>query len=237
MVSVINRETFFECDSWEHAQKNSCGYDNSELLAFYENINSNSQRPSSSHLLEPRLIELFCAIQRAAKNLGTVSIADVGGANGYLGVHALNFFDLNLKWTVFEQEVFVDLYKKIPNSKIEFANINKFKTNLTFSISLFSCSLQYIFNCYELLTTAFQNSSFVILSRIPILDHKNDKVTIQKVKLDGKEFTWPAYFFGQCFMDFISKRAEVIYRWQTPSEQVLFQGKIISFQGMLLKPK
>jgi hypothetical protein len=38
-------------------------------------------------------------------------------------------------------------------------------------------------------------------------------------------------------MDFISKRAKAIYRWQTPSEQVLFQGKIISFQGMLLKPK
>ena len=137
MVSVINRETFFECDSWEHAQKNSCGYDNSELLAFYENINSNSQRPSSSHLLEPRLIELFCAIQRAAKNLGTVSIADVGGANGYLGKHALDFFDLNLKWTVFEKEVFVDLYKKIHNSKLEFETIDQFKINLAFSISLF----------------------------------------------------------------------------------------------------
>ena len=116
MVSIINKETFFECDSWVHAQENSCGYDNSELLAFYENINSNSPCPSSSHLLEPRLIELFCAIQRAVRNLGTVSIADVGGANGYLGKHALNFFDLNLKWTVFEQEVFVDLYKKIHNS-------------------------------------------------------------------------------------------------------------------------
>ena len=120
------------------------------------------------------------------------------------------------------------------NSKIEFATIDQFKTNLNFSISLFSCSLHYIFNCYELLTTSFQNSSFVILSRIPILDHENDKLTIQKVTLDGKEFTWPAYFFGQSFIDFISSRAEVIYRWQTPTEQVLFQGKIISFQGMLL---
>ena len=220
-----------------HMLKNSCGYDNSELLAFYENFNSNSPCPPNPNLLQPRLIELFCAIQKAVKNSGTVSIADVGAGNSYLGKHALDFFDLNLKWTVFEKEVFVDLYNKIHNSKIEFANIDKFKTNLIFSISLFSCSLQYIFNCYELLRTAFQKSSFVVLSRIPILDHENVKVTIQKVTLDGKEFTWPAYFFGQCFMDFISTRAEVIYRRQTHSEQVLFQGKIISFQGMLLKPK
>jgi putative methyltransferase (TIGR04325 family) len=172
MVSIINKETFFECDSWAHAQENSCGYDNSELLAFYENTNSNSPCSPSTHILEPRLIELFCAIQRAVRNIETASVADVGGANGYLGTHALDFFDLNLKWTVFEQEVFVDLYKKIPYSKIDFATTDQFKTNLTFSISLFSCSLQYIFNCYELLSTAFQNSSFVILSRIPILDQK-----------------------------------------------------------------
>ena len=106
MVSVINKETFFECDSWAHAQKNSCGYDNNGLLAFYENFNSNSPCPPSPHLLEPRLIELFCAIQRAVRNVGTVSIADVGGANGYLGTHALDFFDLNLKWTVFLKKGF-----------------------------------------------------------------------------------------------------------------------------------
>lgn len=148
----------------------------------------------------------------------------------------MSFFGMDLlNWTVFEQPEFVNLYKNLTH-QVTFRNLTEYDLN-HFDVTLFSCSLQYIRNAYEMLENALKQSDHVIITRLPIIKHPQDKITCQKVNLDENEFSWPAYFFGQSFVDFLKDKASILYRWSTPSEKVLFQGEIITFQGMLLRLK
>jgi putative methyltransferase (TIGR04325 family) len=189
MASVIDKETFIECESWSHAEQNSSGYSSQDTIDLYEKLNTTSKDTKRNEFLSPRHTELFCAIQRSINDEDSISVADMGGGNGYLGFDAIKFFGDSLNWTVFETQGFADIYNSPQQGKVRFERIDQYLPNRKFSISLFSCSLQYMKNCYEMLQRSLENSSYVILSRLPVLDCQQDKTTIQNVSLDGKNFS------------------------------------------------
>ena len=69
---------------------------------------------------------------------------------------------------------------------------------------------------------------------MPLTSNRKDKVTVQNVWISDKIFSWPAYFFSEETIDYFNRIGKIIYRWDTPTEKVLFQGKEVVFQGLIL---
>ena len=233
MANKIDKETFFEYQNWEEAVLNSTGYSNVEVLEEYKKINS-ALKFDEIICYEPRYIELFCALQRCKNDIGSHRIADFGGGNGYLGYAAKKFLNYPIIWEVFEISEFVEIYKNIGQGDILFKNFEEYEKS-NYNITLFSCSIQYCQEPYEIFEKAIKKSDFVILSRIPFIKKYKEKITVQEVELNHKSFSWPAYFFGEKFFDYIKEKGDIVYRWETPSEQVIFKGEIINYQGLVIK--
>ncbi len=75
--------------------------------------------------------------------------------------------------------------------------------------------------------------------RIPFIDEVHNVITKQ-VFLDGiykdSKSSWPAWFFSKDkFYSEIKQIGQVIYKWKTPSEVLLFEGKNIVMEGVLIR--
>jgi len=232
MATTLDKENFFEFSDWESAKKASQGYSNEFLVNEYFEINSKNKF-EEIEIYPPRFIELFCAIQKCLRGKEILKVADYGGGNGYLGVYAKRFLNMPIHWEVFEQKEFVKIYQQIINEDILFRNLEEYRKE-KYDITLFSCSIQYIENWREIVENSIKNSDYLIITRMPITSYGKDQVTVQKVWIRDKEFSWPAYFFSEETINYFNSIGKIIYRWNTPTEKVLFQGKEVEFQGLIL---
>ena len=84
---------------------------------------------------------------------------------------------------VFEISEFVEIYKNIGEGDILFKNFEEYEKS-NYNITLFSCSIQYCQEPYEIFEKALKRSDHVILSRMPFMNAYKEKITVSKFYME-----------------------------------------------------
>ena len=231
-------------DSWAEASKNSKGYQDRHLVLnlieqFKNDLNSRDfSNPGGTLRLQQLLLGFFLS----TKNLNQISVGDYGGANGYMCDWLRHFNpDVSITYTVFEPKVISDAYNVFAKQiGINFVDISHFNT-YKFDLIIMSCTLQYMQNWQEVLTTSLKNAKYVLIMRLPLINSLKDEYLIQRINtgLYGKtESSWPVIFFSRT--EFIANLERTgIIKWSAKDyeESFLFKGKTYLHETFLLQRK
>jgi putative methyltransferase (TIGR04325 family) len=244
-MANISKETFFRCDSYNQAKKQSQGYEDGVLLdSLVANIKRNSpwkDLDKNISYIEHRQLELLCALMRVAcenpsKNL---NVADVGGGNGYLAMAPKTHLPMiNWNWTAFESNSVSDSYIQFQEeSGIKWKRANDIED--IYEIGLFSCSLQYMESPFKVLERFALKCKYLIIMRLPLLNSSNHIITKQTFDegiYQEANASFPAWFFSEDeFISSLEEIGEIMYRWKTPSEVWRFEGEDVTLDGMLVR--
>ncbi len=243
-MATTSQETFFRCVDYQDAKTQSKGYEDTNLIKglVLNNKKNPPWKQKHNDYIKHRQLELLSAVMRilCENKYTTIKIADIGGGNGYLSVVIKKQLPMvNFDWIVFESNQIVLSY-------VQFEEESKLKwrsSSLNFidsyEIGLFSCTLQYLEEPFEILRKFSSKCRYLIIMRIPFIDEVHNVITKQ-VFLDGiykdSKSSWPAWFFSKDkFYSEIKQIGQVIYKWKTPSEVLLFEGKNIVMEGVLIR--
>lgn len=244
MVST-NTETFFRCKDFQDAKSRSLGYQDSGLI---ENlVIKNKENPpwkdkNKSFYLDHRQLELCSALMWiiCENKYKKIRVSDVGGGNGYLFFSSKNHIpNVDWSWKVFESNKIAKAYSQFEKeSGIKWVDSDTALFEDA-DVALFSCTLQYLEFPFQTLKKYSSKHKFLVITRIPFVEEEKHIITIQTLlNLDDyktKNISWPAWFFQrEKFLDEIKKLGSVIYQWETPTEVLLFEGKSITLEGMLV---
>jgi len=157
--------------------------------------------------------------REAAKGKNTLKVLDFGGALGshyYPTQKALK--DIQLDWTIIEQEGFVQ------HGKEEFAKEHlHFEANLEVALSkeydliLLGCVLPYLPNPYEVLTKlTAAKANYLLIDKHPLIAGTKDRLTIQRIPPSIYEASYPAWFFSESKFLAFMKGHELVDSYDCP---------------------
>jgi putative methyltransferase (TIGR04325 family) len=138
----------------------------------------------------------------ANQNTGRLSVLDYGGSLGNVYFRSLKVLSSisGLNWNVVEQEKYFEAGKKyFETDQLSFyKNLENLCDSQSIDVGLFSSSLQYLNNPYQIIKNLIQlKIKYVILDRTPFYDGKNDKVVVQKVPKDIYLASYPMWIFSK----------------------------------------
>ena len=244
-MATTYSETFFRCENYQEAQKQSLGYEEDNLVdKLVENIKREPPWKviNNELYIEHRQLELLSAVMRVSfeNKYINIKVADIGGGNGYLSSSIRENLDMiNWDWTVFESDKVALAYSQFEKE----SGIKWQKSSGDFvdshDIGLFSCSLQYLQSPFKVLRKFASKCKYLIIMRLPLIDESNHVITKQ-IFTEGiyheASSSWPAWFFSKNrFYSEIEKIGKVIYKWKTPTEIIHFEGKSIMMEGVLVR--
>jgi putative methyltransferase (TIGR04325 family) len=244
-MASTNIETFFRCKDFEDAKTRSLGYQDNELI---ENlVKKNKKNPpwkdkNKSFYLDHRQLELCSALMWiiCENKYKKIRVSDVGGGNGYLFFSCKKHIpNINWSWKVFESNKIAKAYlqfEKESGIKWENSDAELLENG---EVALFSCSLQYLEFPFQTLKKYSFKHKYLIITRVPFVEDEKHIITTQSLlDISGyktKNTSWPAWFFQRKqFINEIKKLGNIIYQWETPTEVILFEGKSITLEGMLI---
>ena len=170
-------------------------------------------------------------------------IADMGGGNGYMFDWIMSAYpSISPRWTVFEsQEVAIAYSQAWAGTGISFLPSFEFSTKLKFDLTIISCTLQYLENWEEILETAFTNSKFVLLMRVPLINAEENMVYVQNPTGGSYQDTnasWPIRFFSRNkFVLKLEQFSDFVFSTYDPEETFPFNGSPHPLETYLLKSK
>ena len=241
-MADLSNEDLELVDSWAEASKNSKGYQDRHLVLnlieqFKNDLNSrNFSNPGGTLRLQQLLLGFFLSTM----NLNQISVGDYGGANGYMCDWLRHFNpDVNITYTVFEPKVISDAYSVFGKQiGINFVDISHFNT-YKFDLIIISCTLQYMQNWKEVLTTSLKNAKYVLIMRLPLIKSLKDEYLIQRTHtgLYGKtESSWPVIFFSRTgFIANLEKTAIIKWSAKDYEESFPFKGETYFYETILLQ--
>lgn len=138
----------------------------------------------------------------ANHNKGGLSVLDYGGALGNIYFRSLKVLGSisGLNWSVVEQEKYFEAGKEyFENDKLSFyKNIDDFFNSRSADVGLFSSSLQYLDNPYQVIQNLIKfKIKYLIIDRTPFYDGENDKVIVQKVPKNIYLGSYPMWIFSK----------------------------------------
>ncbi len=164
-----------------------------------------------------------------------VSILDIGGGNGYFAHLSRTMLPrIQLDWLILESEGCANAYKQFESiSDVRWTHELKNETRP--DITIFSGSLQYLEESFEVLDRALANCRWLLLMRLPLTDEHINQVTVQKVCYGTQHFSWPCWFFSkEQFLGRIKMKATRMLGYKCLDESVLFNDETIRFENYLI---
>jgi len=244
MVTSTNPEDFKIVQSWNEAVEIATGYENQNLIKYYlENMKSNEpwnkwklSGPTEFQLSERETIFLTF-LMAALSNLkkDKVSILDIGGGNGYFAHLARRILPhIQLDWIILESEGCANAYKQF-ESVSDIRWIHELANEIKPDVTIFSCSLQYLEKPFEILDRAMADSRWLLLMRLPLTDEQINQVTVQKVRYEPHNFSWPCWFFSkELFLNRVNVFSTRTLGYKCLDESVLFKNQVIRFENYLI---
>jgi len=242
---------FGSYDSWEEVQKECEGYDSNTIL---DKVKSSVLKVRNGEAAYERDSFLFDEIQYSQPLIKAFTssienerlhVVDFGGSLGssYFQ-HKELFKELKeLKWSVIEQNHFVDCGKKeieIDALKFYFT-IDEALQNQNSHVLFISSVIQYFEKPFELIDKLISyNFKYIIIDRTAFIAGEKDRLTKQIVPEFIYKATYPAWFFNEKkFLDAFLTKYELISDYQSAfdSDATLQDGKNIYFKGFYLKLK
>lgn len=225
--------------SWKDAQKKSLGYDSDLIL---KKVSNSLLKVKNKQAIFERDSVLFNEIQYdwpllasllkvASANKGSLSVLDFGGSLGSTYFQNKKFFeDLNIKWCIVEQKLFVEEGRKKFQDKIltfEYDIKTAIKKHNP-DVILFSGVLQYIDNYYDFLEQT-SKIKYVIVDKTPF--DKKEYITIQKVPKMIYSASYPCRIFEEKKFLKYFRNYELIEFW----ENEVFTNRNFKYKGFFFK--
>lgn len=238
-------------DDWSEAASNSSGY--SDDIIFHKVLEASLSIKDSSDKFERDSIILEGTdypwtilgplLWISNKLGGSLLVMDYGGSLGSVYFRSLNVLSSikSVKWVVIEQEKYCEAGKRhFENHQLSFWNrIDEPLENQRMNIGLFSSSLQYLDNPYEILSTLINSGvKYFIFDRTPFSTQENDKVVVQKVPKEIYSASYPMWIFSRIkFEEFFKNNHGHILTKSIAPEGVnrSSDGVFFSFQNLVIE--
>lgn len=248
--------------SWEIAKMSSKGYLATDLLddlciQFINNLeerfSSNQQDKFQYSARQNHLLTALSYVFPRLPRNSDIQICDLGGGSGYMFDWLVQHFNLDFKdpidnlnrrinYSVYETasiaKRYRDLGKALPIMFLENSPINY---PPTISLSIISCTLQYIEDYYAELEFLKSRSQYTLIMRVPIIDCQENKIFVQTFS-EGiyakSNSSWPIRFFSKTqFDEDLQKLFDVIFVSYDYEETIPFGDSLLPVQTFLLKSK
>jgi putative methyltransferase (TIGR04325 family) len=238
---------FGNYSSWEEARDDADGYDSDiilnkvkeSLLQVKEGKAVYERDSVLFHKVQYSFPLLTALLKVALDNEGNLSVLDFGGSLGssyFQSRDLLSDID-QLKWSIVEQENFVECGKKyFTNHTLQFFETIENCIEYTKpSVILLSSVVQYLENPYIFLRKLLDyNFEYIIFDRTAFVDKGSDLLTVQKVPPEIYFASYPAWFLNQDkFLDVFLKKYDLIFEFDS-FDRVNIPSR---FKGFFLKLK
>lgn len=197
-------------DNWSDAASNSTGYSDQKIFdkvlsASLSIVGRDDKYERDSIIFEGNDYPwsmLGPLLWIAQKFDGALSVIDYGGSLGNLYFRSSKVLESldSVNWVVIEQENFCNAGRKyFENNKLTFYdNIDEALKNQSTNVALFSSSLQYLENPYEILLKLINsNIKYFIFDRTPFSNCESDRVVVQRVPSEIYSASYPMWIFSR----------------------------------------
>jgi putative methyltransferase (TIGR04325 family) len=228
---------------------NCSGYEDEAVVAAYRSkaLDAAARRrtahPLQTQQPDSRVIRLGGAFAAACVRLGKSAdfrVLDLGGAYGaqYDAVVAVAG-ECIARYSIVESPAVVRGLADLADDCLEWVDTDG--SSLVdvigaVDIAISSSTLQYLPHPETVLRELIASAPFVLLDRIPLLDHHESFVMQQHTRYDGAPVTYPAWFFSRVEFHRILEAAgaNVVLEWAVPEDSPFVRGRRRPNVGMLL---
>jgi putative methyltransferase (TIGR04325 family) len=242
---------FGNYDKWEDVEKDCTGYDSSAIL---DSVKTAILKVRNGEAVYERDSVLFDKIHYSQPLLSALEqsiiddrlhIVDFGGSLGSSYFQNRNEFSkqLDLKWSVVEQEHFV----KVGKNSIAIDNLYFFNTVLDAlktqknQVLLLSSVIQYFKEPYELINIMLEyNFDYIIIDRTAFIDSDTERITKQIVPEFIYKASYPAWFLNEKkFLDAFTMKYELLNDFMSAfdPEEYLEDGLKVYRKGFYFKKR
>ncbi len=249
-MSDITLAELTKCESWDAALALSTGYQEPAMVErmvsqFRSEVSNRLSRRNRHDAVALRISErqshLLSGWVLTVGRLPKVSVADVGGGNGYFFDFLLSAIGENqdLSWTVFESQKFSEAYSEfgvLLGMKFLSSSNSEAKSS-SFDVALFSCVLQYLKDPdYEINS---YDARYAIIMRVPVIPGQDDHIFLQSLQSpDYGTASWPIRFFSKTkFEQALDAKWEVLATMQDSSESFPWMGQRLQMSTYVLRKK
>jgi len=227
--------------NWKTASSKSSGYESKSTLETLklriEKI-AHLENPKN----DPRINVVLSHIKDLIAEIPTnkeIQVLDIGGSFGEYFFYAVKAIDTHtFNWTVLETEGHCSIVPEFLKSASGLTFISEPPEETTqFDVALLSSVIQYVEDPFGLLKFACSRSNAVIVNRLPLSQHKADRVAVQRPGLLNSKGSYPVHIFSESvFLNRLKSFAEVAACWMVPQDSAVIRFKYVENQGMLLIP-
>ncbi len=208
LIRTQSRYGYFgKYETWEDALKNSQGYDTPAILEKVKNAVTKVKNGEAVYERDSVIFNkkeyswpvLTSLLWIASHDNNRLKVLDFGGSLGSSYFQNKNFLShIDLTWYVAEQDNFVACGKKFfEDAHLKFVNSLEEVRDKDISVFLASSSLQYIQSPYAYMQKVVEKGfPYILIDRTAFL-HSGERLTIQKVRPDIYEGSYPAWFLNE----------------------------------------
>jgi putative methyltransferase (TIGR04325 family) len=232
--------------AWEDALVKSSGYDTGIIL---EKVKSALLKVKNGEAIYERDSVLFDDIEYSWPLLSgllwvyaqenRLNLIDFGGSLGSTYFQNRKFINplKEVRWNIIEQKKFVDAgIRHFQDDQLKFyCDIDSCIRQTNPNCILLSSVLPYIENPHGLVSKLMDyNFKFIILDKMPFLEGKKDRLTVQNIPKNIYKASYPAWFFSEeNFKASILKKYELVEEFKCPDVANIESV----YKGMILKLK
>jgi len=236
--------------SWEQAKKLTTGYESENIInrvraAALKVKRGEAAYERSAIAYDKASIDLpllSALLYAALQSNNRLVVLDYGGSLGSVYFQHRRFLKKIslLRWCIVEQPTFAEVGKQeFENEHLRFfSSVRECMENYEPDIVLFSSSLQYLPDPFNVLKDLFQYEiPYFFVDRIAFLERETDRLTIQKVPPAYYEASYPCWFFSKSkFLNFMSDHYELVEEFK---EEIFLQLGLqqVRYEGMWFEKK
>ena len=249
---IMGAKSGFEGDylTWSSAAQRCSGYESEHILAKVLDATLKVKRGEAAFERDSVLFAeaeyawpvLSALMWAAARNRGSMSVLDFGGALGSTYFQHLKFLQSfpNLRWSIVEQAHYVEAGQlHVQDEQLRFyRSIDDCLSENTPTVVLLSSVLQYLeFPFEDLKKLSTVDAATMIVDRTPFAGISSDKILVQKVPKFIYDASYPMWVFSRHgFLNKIAPDWKLITSSQSPEGAMRTAGKLdFSFQSMLFE--
>jgi putative methyltransferase (TIGR04325 family) len=228
----------------------SCaGYEDEAVVTSYRSsaldaaTRRRAVRPARAQELDSRVVRLGGAFAAASVRLGKnagLRVLDLGGAYGaqYDAIAAVAG-DCIDSYSIVESPAVVRGLADLSDDCLKWVDTSS--SSLVdaighVDIAISSSTLQYLSQPMRMLGELVTTAPYVLLDRLPLLEHPENFVMKQHTRYQGRPVTYPAWFFSRAeFMRTLHEAGvEVVFEWAVPEDSPFVRGRRRPNVGMLV---
>ena len=249
---MLGAKNVFEGDylTWASAAERCSGYESEHILAKVLDATLKVKRGEAAFERDSVLFAeaeyawpvLSALMWAAARNRGSMSVLDFGGALGSTYFQHLKFLQScpNLRWSIVEQAHYVEAGQlHVQDEQLRFyRSIDDCLSENAPTVVLLSSVLQYLeFPFEDLKKLSTVDAATMIVDRTPFAGISSDKILVQKVPKFIYNASYPMWVFSRReFLNKIAPDWKLITSSQSPEGAMRTAGKLdFSFQSMLFE--